>query len=74
MTNHDGAAAVPPLTLAWVNQHLEVGEGIVRTEVLDGGTTAQMRRLIISTRDGCTRDLVLRSFVHPSTSDTPRTL
>ncbi|POX54614.1 phosphotransferase family protein [Streptomyces sp. Ru72] len=65
MTNHDEAAAVRPLTLAWVNQHLEVGERIVRTEVLQGGITAEMRRLTIGTRDGGTRDLVLRSFVDP---------
>ncbi|WP_344211161.1 phosphotransferase family protein [Kribbella sancticallisti] len=62
MTNHD-EAAVPPLTLAWVRRHLEVGERIVRTEALHGGMTAEMRRLTIGTRDGSTRDLVLRSFV-----------
>lgn len=65
MTNHDEAAAVLPLTLAWVSRHLEVGERIVRTEVLHGGITAEMRRLTMGTRDGCTRDLVLRSFVDP---------
>lgn len=65
MTNHDEAAAVLPLTLAWVSRHLEVGERIVRTEVLHGGITAEMRRLTIGTRDGSTRDLVLRSFVDP---------
>ncbi|MEV0396375.1 phosphotransferase family protein [Polymorphospora rubra] len=63
MTNHDEAAAVLPLTLAWVSRHLEVGERIVRIEVLHGGITAEMRRLTIATRDGSTRDLVLRSFV-----------
>jgi aminoglycoside phosphotransferase (APT) family kinase protein len=65
VTNHDEAAAVLPLTLAWVSRHLEVGERIVRTEVLHGGITAEMRRLTIGTPDGCTRDLVLRSFVDP---------
>ncbi|GAA4217720.1 phosphotransferase family protein [Actinocatenispora rupis] len=64
MTNHDGAAAVLPLTLVWVSRHLEAGERIVRTEVLHGGITAEMRRLAIGTRDGSTRDLVLRSFVN----------
>ncbi|MGW5277460.1 phosphotransferase family protein [Streptomyces sp. NPDC004044] len=63
MTNHDEAAAVRPLTLAWVRRHLEVGERIVRTEALHGGITAEMRRLIIGTRDGGTRGLVLRTFV-----------
>ncbi|MFI9781469.1 phosphotransferase family protein [Streptomyces sp. NPDC051956] len=64
MTNHDEAAAVRPLALAWVSRHLEVGERIVRTEALHGGITAQMRRLTIGTRDGGTRDLVLRTFVN----------
>ncbi|MEU9489529.1 aminoglycoside phosphotransferase family protein [Streptomyces decoyicus] len=63
MTNHNEAAAVRPLTLAWVSRHLEVGERIVRTEALHGGITAEMRRLTIGTRDGGTRDLVLRTFV-----------
>ncbi|MFC9429789.1 phosphotransferase family protein [Streptomyces sp. NPDC056987] len=65
MTNHDEAAAVRPLTLAWVGRHLETGERIVATEALYGGITAEMRRLTIATRDGGTRDLVLRSFVDP---------
>ncbi|MEU4777162.1 phosphotransferase [Micromonospora sp. NPDC023633] len=65
MINHDEAAAVLPLTLAWVSRHLEVGERIVRTEALHGGITAEMRRLTIGTRDGSTRELVLRSFVDP---------
>ncbi|MFF2810162.1 phosphotransferase family protein [Streptomyces sp. NPDC058000] len=64
MTNHDEAAAVRPLTLAWVSRHLEVGERIVGTEALHGGITAEMRRLTIGTRDGGTRDLVLRTFVN----------
>ncbi|MCX5443255.1 aminoglycoside phosphotransferase family protein [Streptomyces sp. NBC_00056] len=63
MTNHDESAAVRPLTPAWVNRHLEVGERIVGTEALRGGITAEMRRLTIGTRDGGTRDLVLRTFV-----------
>lgn len=64
MTDHDEAAAVRPLTLAWVSRHLEAGERIVRTEALRGGITAEMRRLTIGTRDGATRDLVLRTFVN----------
>jgi aminoglycoside phosphotransferase (APT) family kinase protein len=64
VTHHDEAAVVRPLTLAWVNRHLEVGERIVRTEALHGGITAEMRRLTIAARDGGTRDLVLRTFVN----------
>jgi len=64
VTNHDEAAVLPS-TLAWVSRHLEAGERIVRTEALHGGITAEMRRLTIGTRDGSTRDLVLRSFVDP---------
>jgi aminoglycoside phosphotransferase (APT) family kinase protein len=64
VTNHDEALAVRPLTLAWVSRHLEEGERIVRTEALHGGITAEMRRLTIGTRDGGTRDLVLRTFVN----------
>ncbi|MFI8438299.1 phosphotransferase family protein [Streptomyces sp. NPDC079020] len=63
MTNHNEAAAVRPLTLVWVSRHLMAGERIVRTEVLHGGFTAEMRRLTIGTPDGGTRDLVLRTFV-----------
>lgn len=63
MINHDAAAAVRPLTLAWVSGHLEVGERVVRAEALHGGITAEMRRLSIGTRDGGTRHLVLRTFV-----------
>jgi aminoglycoside phosphotransferase (APT) family kinase protein len=65
VTNHVEAAAVRPLTLAWVNRHLEVGERIIRTEALHGGITAEMRRLTIGTRGGGTRDLVLRTYVNP---------
>ncbi|MEU3989529.1 aminoglycoside phosphotransferase family protein [Streptomyces platensis] len=65
MTHHDEAAAVRPLTLAWVSRHLEVGERIVRTVALHGGITAEMWRLTIGAREGDTRDLVLRSFVDP---------
>ncbi|MFB7633906.1 phosphotransferase family protein [Streptomyces sp. NPDC056149] len=64
MLNHDEAGTVRPLALAWVRRHLEVGERIVRTEALQGGITAEMRRLTIGTRDGGTRDLVLRTFVN----------
>lgn len=64
MTNHDEVATVRPLTLGWVRRHLEVGERIVRVEALHGGITAEMRRLTIGTRDGGTRDLVLRTFVN----------
>ncbi|ARH89340.1 phosphotransferase family protein [Streptomyces sp. MOE7] len=64
MTNHDEAAAVRPLTLAWVSRHLEAGERIVKTEALHGGITAEMRRLTIGAPDGSSRDLVLRTFVN----------
>ncbi|MER6144908.1 phosphotransferase [Streptomyces sparsogenes] len=64
--HHDEAAAVRPLTLAWVCRHLDVGEQVIRTEALHGGITAEMWRLTIGTRDGGTvRDLVLRTFVDP---------
>lgn len=63
--NHDEAAAVRPLTLAWVSRHLEAGERIVKAAALHGGITAEMRRLTIGTRDGGTRDLVLRTYVDP---------
>lgn len=66
MTDHDEAATVRPLALAWVRRHLESGERIVGAEVLHGGATADMRRLIVGTRDGGTRYLVLRSFVDPT--------
>ncbi|MEV6947780.1 phosphotransferase [Streptomyces sp. NPDC051172] len=66
MTNHVEAAAVRPLTLAWVRRHLKAGERIVGAETLHGGATADMRRLTIGTRDGVTRRLVLRSFVAPT--------
>ncbi|WP_405801571.1 phosphotransferase family protein [Streptomyces sp. NBC_01506] len=49
-----------------MTQHLEAGERVVAVEALHGGITAEMRRLTIVTRDGGTRDLVLRTFV-----DTP---
>jgi aminoglycoside phosphotransferase (APT) family kinase protein len=64
VANHDETAAVRPLTLAWVSRHLEVGERIVRTEALHGGISAEMRKLTIGTRDGGTRDLVLRTIVN----------
>jgi aminoglycoside phosphotransferase (APT) family kinase protein len=63
--NRDGPAAVRPSTLAWVSRHLEAGERVVKVEALYGGITAEMRRLTIGTRDGGTRDLVLRTFVDP---------
>lgn len=63
--DHEEAGAVRPLTLAWVNRQLEVGERVVGTEALHGGITAEMRRLTIDTQDRSTRDLVLRTFVDP---------
>lgn len=57
---------VRPLTLAWVKQHLHTGEQIVGVEELHGGITAEIRKLTIATRDGDTRELVLRSFVEPA--------
>ncbi|WP_155060274.1 phosphotransferase family protein [Streptomyces blattellae] len=65
MTNHIDVADVRPLTLAWVSRHLGVGERVVRADALQGGITAEVRKLTIGTRDGGTRDLVLRSFVDP---------
>lgn len=65
MIDHDEAGSVRPLTLAWVGRQLDTGERVVRTEALHGGITAEMRRLTIRTRNGGTRDLVLRSFVEP---------
>ncbi|MFC6881734.1 MULTISPECIES: phosphotransferase family protein [Actinomadura] len=65
MTDYEEAAAVRPLTLAWVSRYLEDGERVLKTEALHGGITAEMRRLTIGTQDGSTRDLVLRSFVDP---------
>jgi aminoglycoside phosphotransferase (APT) family kinase protein len=64
VTDRDEVVGVRPLALAWVRRQLEVGERVVRTEVLHGGITAEMRRLTIGTRDGGTRDLVLRTFVN----------
>ncbi|MEU0428463.1 aminoglycoside phosphotransferase family protein [Streptomyces canus] len=54
---------VRPLTLAWVNRHLDTGERVVKTEALHGGITAEMRRLTVARQDGGTRDLVLRTFL-----------
>jgi aminoglycoside phosphotransferase (APT) family kinase protein len=56
---------IPPSTLAWVGRHLAPGERIVRTGVLPGGITADVRRLTVGAPDGSSRDLVLRSFVDP---------
>ncbi|MER6465859.1 phosphotransferase family protein [Streptomyces sp. NPDC001288] len=66
MTEHDEAADVRPRTLAWVKRQLADGERIVGTEVLHGGITAEIRRLTVGTRDGGTRDLVLRTFADPA--------
>ncbi|MEU5888821.1 aminoglycoside phosphotransferase family protein [Streptomyces sp. NPDC047461] len=63
--DHGEAGTVRPLALAWVGRQLGHGERIVRTEVLHGGITAEMRRLTIGTREGADRDLVLRTFVDP---------
>lgn len=65
MTHDDEAGTLRPLTLAWVSRHLDAGERIVAIEALHGGVTAEMRRLTIGTRDGGTRDLVLRTYVDP---------
>nr|WP_171401583.1 aminoglycoside phosphotransferase family protein [Streptomyces asoensis] len=48
-----------------MGRQLDAGERIVKTEALHGGITAEMRRLTVGTRDGDTRDLVLRTFVDP---------
>jgi len=63
--NHDEAGAVRPLSLAWVGRYLKAGERIVKTKVLHGGITAEMRRLTVGTQGGDIRDLVLRTFVDP---------
>ncbi|WP_405476991.1 phosphotransferase family protein [Streptomyces canus] len=63
MADHDGAVAVRPLTLAWVNRHLDIGERVVKAEALHGGITAELRRVTVARQDGGTRDLVLRTFV-----------
>ncbi len=65
VTIHDEAVAIRPRTLAWVRRHLETGERVLGAEPLHGGVTAEVHRLTIGTRDGGTRDLVLRSFVDP---------
>ncbi|MFK8848299.1 phosphotransferase family protein [Streptomyces sp. Ac-502] len=52
-----------PKTLAWVTLHLAPGEQVVSAKPLHGGITAEMRQLTISTGNGDTRDLVLRTFV-----------
>ncbi len=64
MTNHDEAATVRPLTLAWVSRRLQAGECIIRTQALRGGLSAEMRKLTIGTRSRGTRDLVLRTYVN----------
>ncbi|MGW6289074.1 phosphotransferase family protein [Streptomyces sp. NPDC055107] len=63
--NHDEVAMVRPLTLAWVSRHLKAGERVVKAVALHGGITAEMRRLTVRTRDGGTRDLVLRTYADP---------
>lgn len=64
--NDDEAATVRPMTLAWVQQHLQAGEQIIGSEALRGGITAEMRKLTIGgARDGNTRELVLRSYADP---------
>lgn len=65
VTNRDEAAALRPSTRAWVGRYLQAGEQIVRTEILRGGITAEIRQLTIGTPNGDTRELVLRSYVDP---------
>lgn len=65
MANQDEAATVRPSTSAWVSRHLRAGERVVEAEALPGGITADVWKLSIGTRDGRTRDLVLRSYVDP---------
>lgn len=57
--------AVRPRALAWAGQRLTAGERIIKTEALQGGITAEMRRLTIALPDGGTRHLVLRTFADP---------
>lgn len=63
VSNHEGAGVVRPLTLGWVGRQLGDGERVVNVEVLHGGISAEMRRLTVGSRDGGSRELVLRSFV-----------
>ncbi|MFD0633617.1 aminoglycoside phosphotransferase family protein [Catenulispora yoronensis] len=62
---HGAAAIVRPSTLAWVRRQLAADEQIIGIEALHGGITAEIRKLAISTPDGGTRALVLRSYVDP---------
>jgi aminoglycoside phosphotransferase (APT) family kinase protein len=63
VAQQDAATIVRPLTLDWVGRHLEVGERVIGAEALHGGITAEMRKLIVGTRGGVVRHLVVRSFV-----------
>ncbi|MET8979922.1 aminoglycoside phosphotransferase family protein [Streptomyces sp. NPDC004539] len=65
MTKRDEAGTLRPSAAEWVGRQLGAGERIVGVEVLHGGITAEMRRLVVATPDGGTRDLVLRTFVDP---------
>lgn len=65
MIDPEEYATIRPSTAAWVSQYLDMGERIVGIESLHGGITADVRRLTIGSRDGGTRELVLRSFVDP---------
>ncbi|WP_030021067.1 phosphotransferase family protein [Streptomyces monomycini] len=63
MTDPHAPSTVRPRTLDWVTRHLTPGERIINTKPLHGGITAEMRQLTLSTGNGSTRDLVLRTFV-----------
>ncbi|MET7283625.1 aminoglycoside phosphotransferase family protein [Kribbella sp. NPDC005582] len=51
------------LTLAWVERQLQPQERVVAAMALQGGVTARVVKLTVSTGDGRTRGLVLRSFI-----------
>jgi aminoglycoside phosphotransferase (APT) family kinase protein len=65
MIDHNEDGALRPRALAWVGRQLDAGERVIKTEVLHGGLTAEMRRLSVTAPDGGTRHLVLRTFTHP---------
>ncbi|MER5641037.1 aminoglycoside phosphotransferase family protein [Kitasatospora sp. NPDC002227] len=66
MTQRHEASTVRPATLAWVRRQLGAGERIVGAEALQGGITAEVRRLTVATPDGGRRYLVLRGFAGPA--------
>lgn len=66
MSGPDSFSAVRPSTRAWVSRHLNAGERIIESETLSGGISAEMRKLTVSTKDGFSRNLVLRAYTDPA--------